>query len=106
MLFGKNLQRIREEAGLSQSELARRSDSPIDSVRNWEQSKALPRIDAVARLARALSVTVDALVADVDFPRPGETATASEPAAEPTKGERRGQAGSEAKGKKGKKKGT
>jgi transcriptional regulator with XRE-family HTH domain len=65
--FGENLQRLREGAGLSQSELARRSDTPLDSLRNWEQSRVLPRIDAVVRLARALDVSLDDLAGGVDF---------------------------------------
>jgi transcriptional regulator with XRE-family HTH domain len=64
--FAANLQRLREEAGLSQTELARQAGLSIDSLRNWEQAKALPRIDAVVKLAAALSVPVDALVQGID----------------------------------------
>jgi transcriptional regulator with XRE-family HTH domain len=59
MGFGKTLQDLRKAAGLSQAELAVRSDTSIDSLRNWEQDKALPKIDAVTRLASALSVSLD-----------------------------------------------
>jgi transcriptional regulator with XRE-family HTH domain len=68
MSFGSALQRLREQAGLSQSQLALKASVPIDSLRNWEQGRVLPRIDAVIRLARALGVTVDELVADVAAP--------------------------------------
>src|SRR5262249_26327296 len=59
--FGKILQITRKEAGLSQSQLAAKAGVPLDSLRNWEQDRVLPRIDAAARLARALGVSLDAL---------------------------------------------
>jgi transcriptional regulator with XRE-family HTH domain len=61
MSFGRTLQKLREEAGLSQSQLAYKSGTSIDSLRNWEQDRALPRIDAVTRLAKALGVSMDQL---------------------------------------------
>jgi transcriptional regulator with XRE-family HTH domain len=64
MGFGKNLQDLRKAAGLSQSELAERSGTSIDSLRNWEQERALPKIDAATRLARALGVRLDDLAFD------------------------------------------
>jgi transcriptional regulator with XRE-family HTH domain len=59
--FAENLHRLRTEAGLSQMELCRKSGISIDSLRNWEQGRVLPRIDAVVKLASALGVQVDAL---------------------------------------------
>jgi transcriptional regulator with XRE-family HTH domain len=61
MSFGKTLQALRKMAGLSQVELAARSGTPIDSLRNWEQDRVLPKIDAASRLARALGVSLDRL---------------------------------------------
>jgi transcriptional regulator with XRE-family HTH domain len=61
MSFGARLQELRKDAGFSQSELARRSGSSIDSLRNWEQDRVLPRLDAATRLARALGVSLDRL---------------------------------------------
>ena len=71
MGFGEQLQELRKKAGLSQPELARLSETPIDTLRKWEQGQALPRIDAASRLARALGVSLDRL------------AVGSEPAAKP-----------------------
>ena len=62
MSFADNLRHSRESAGLSQMELCRRSGISIDSLRNWEQGRVLPRIDAVVKLAIALGVSVDVLV--------------------------------------------
>lgn len=60
--FAERLQKLRSDAGLSQSELASRAGVSLDSLRNWEQGRVLPRIDTAAKLARALGVSVDALV--------------------------------------------
>lgn len=65
MGFAENLHRLRTEAGLSQMELCRKSGISIDSLRNWEQGRVLPRIDAVVKLATALGVQVDALTASM-----------------------------------------
>jgi transcriptional regulator with XRE-family HTH domain len=61
MGFGKTLQALREEAGITQSELAQRADVSIDSLRNWEQDRALPKIDVVTRMARAMGFSLDRL---------------------------------------------
>jgi transcriptional regulator with XRE-family HTH domain len=57
--FGKTLRGVREAAGLSQTQLAARASVSIDSLRNWEQDRVLPKIDAVTKLARALDVSLD-----------------------------------------------
>jgi transcriptional regulator with XRE-family HTH domain len=61
MTFGQNLQKLRERAGLSQSDLARRAGLSLRSLQNWEIDRYLPRIDAAAQLARALGVSLDQL---------------------------------------------
>jgi transcriptional regulator with XRE-family HTH domain len=60
--FANELQKLRRARGLSQTDLAERAGISIDSLRNWEQGRVLPRIDAAHRLARALGVSIDALV--------------------------------------------
>lgn len=72
MGFGKTLQALRKRAGLSQVQLAARSGTPLDNLRNWEQERALPRIDSLKRLAVALGVSADELIADVEIERPDE----------------------------------
>jgi transcriptional regulator with XRE-family HTH domain len=64
MNFGKTLQCLRARAGFSQGELARRSCTSLDTLRNWEQNRSLPRIDAATRLARALGVSLDRLAVE------------------------------------------
>ncbi len=61
MTFGKNLQALRKKAGLSQSGLAQAAGLPVGSIQNWELDRYLPRIDAAAKLARALGVSLDEL---------------------------------------------
>jgi transcriptional regulator with XRE-family HTH domain len=63
--FADNLQRLREAAGFSQMELCRRTGISIDSLRNWEQARVLPRVDAAVRLALALGVKVDDLTKNI-----------------------------------------
>jgi transcriptional regulator with XRE-family HTH domain len=64
MSFGKTLQNLRRAAGLTQTELAMRSNTSIDTLRNWEQDQALPKIDAATRLARALGVSLNKLAVE------------------------------------------
>ena len=61
MSFGQQLRELRKDAGLSQTELAAQSGTSIDTLRNWEQDRALPKIDAASRLAKALGVSLDRL---------------------------------------------
>jgi transcriptional regulator with XRE-family HTH domain len=56
------LRRIREELGLSQSELAARCGLSIDSIQNWEQGRTQPRLPALMQLAACLGVSLDTLV--------------------------------------------
>jgi transcriptional regulator with XRE-family HTH domain len=72
MTFGEALKRFRERAGLTQAALAERAGLPLRSVQNWEISHREPRIDGLKRLARALGVTVDRLIADVEPDPAGE----------------------------------
>jgi transcriptional regulator with XRE-family HTH domain len=53
-------------------DLSRRSGISIDSLRNWEQARALPRVDAVVLLASVLGVSVDKLVEGIEVKPPEE----------------------------------
>jgi transcriptional regulator with XRE-family HTH domain len=73
--MGERFQRLRQEAKLTQEEASERSGVPINTLRNWEQGKRLPRLDHAVRLARALGVSMDELVGFDEPPaeRPGRS---------------------------------
>jgi transcriptional regulator with XRE-family HTH domain len=58
-----NLQRIIEERGITQTQLAAQSDQPIMTINRLVRGQNEPRIALVARVAEALDVSVDRLVA-------------------------------------------
>lgn len=60
MTFAEKLQELREEAGLSQSELARASGVSVWSLRGYEQGRREPLWDVIFPLARALGVSCEA----------------------------------------------
>jgi transcriptional regulator with XRE-family HTH domain len=68
--LGERLQKVRQRAGLSQSDLAEAADTPIGTIRNWEQGRRVPLFDAVIRVAQALGVSIDELAAEGIGPNP------------------------------------
>jgi transcriptional regulator with XRE-family HTH domain len=64
--MGKRFHRLREQARLTQAELAERAGIPIGSLRNWEQGLRLPRFDHAIRVAEALAVSLDVLAGRVE----------------------------------------
>ena len=54
---------MREQAGLSQEELAAKAQVSRASIQNWEGNRTAPRRAESRRLAAALGVSVDALKA-------------------------------------------
>jgi transcriptional regulator with XRE-family HTH domain len=59
--LGQRLQRLRQEAGLTQAELARRSGQSLPNLRNWEQDYRTPGLWAALQLARVLGVALEDL---------------------------------------------
>jgi transcriptional regulator with XRE-family HTH domain len=76
MPFAELIQQLREQAGLSQSQLARKAGVPVRSVQNWEQGHRLPRAQALLPLARALAVPVEKLIKAMDDASQSEPAPA------------------------------
>ena len=56
--FGNYICRLREEKGLTQTELSFRLDVSDKTVSKWENGQAFPRIDTFERLARELGTTM------------------------------------------------
>jgi transcriptional regulator with XRE-family HTH domain len=79
--FGQRLQRLRQEAGMSQPGLAAAAAIPLGTLRNLEQDRRVPRLDTADALARAIGVSLDTLTNDAFMDEP--------PAAEPAKPRRR-----------------
>lgn len=63
--MGLRLQELRHEKGLSQAQLAKVAGVPAASLRNWEQGRRLPMLDAAFKIAKALGITLDELAGKV-----------------------------------------
>jgi transcriptional regulator with XRE-family HTH domain len=72
MSFGGHMRALREEAGLSRPELARRAGVPVSTLRNWEADRGFPNMPALLRLAKALGVRVERLAEGVEDPAEDE----------------------------------
>jgi transcriptional regulator with XRE-family HTH domain len=68
MSFGLHLRGLREGAGLSRAELARRSRVPASTLRGWEGDRGFPNLPALVRLAGALGVPVERFAEGVEDP--------------------------------------
>jgi transcriptional regulator with XRE-family HTH domain len=68
MSFGGHLRTLREQAGLSRAELARRAGVPVSTLRHWEHDRGFPGVPALLRLAEALGVSAERLAEGVEDP--------------------------------------
>jgi transcriptional regulator with XRE-family HTH domain len=71
---GARLRELRQQAGLSQGELAAKAGLSQRSVSNWEQETREPSWSCVIAMARALGVSCEALLqepAPAPDPKPG-----------------------------------
>jgi transcriptional regulator with XRE-family HTH domain len=59
------LKALREGAGFSQSQLARKAGVPVGSLRGWEQARRTMLFDTAVKLADALECSLDALAGRV-----------------------------------------
>lgn len=60
--WGDRLQRLRQRAGLSQSQLADKSGIPIGTIRTWEQRHRVPLLTVAPTLVKALGCTAEELL--------------------------------------------
>jgi transcriptional regulator with XRE-family HTH domain len=67
--MGQRFKDLRERAGLSQAELARATGIPKASIQGWEQGRRTPLLDAAAKVAEALDVSLDDLAGIGNPPR-------------------------------------
>jgi transcriptional regulator with XRE-family HTH domain len=68
MSFGRHSQALREGAGLSRAELARRVGVPVSARRHWEGDPGMPGLPVLLRLAEALGGPVERLAEGVEDP--------------------------------------
>jgi transcriptional regulator with XRE-family HTH domain len=73
MSFGGHLRSLREGAGLSRAELARRAGVPASTLRGWENDRGFPGVAAGLRLAEALGVPAERLAEGVGDPAGDES---------------------------------
>ena len=86
MLTGEHLRGLREAAGLSRAELARRAAVPASTLRTWEGDRGFPGLHAALRLADALGVTPERLAEGVEDPAEDEVLAVEEEARRGRKG--------------------
>jgi transcriptional regulator with XRE-family HTH domain len=68
MSFGSHLRALREAAGLSRAEAARRAGVPVSTLRNWEADRGMPSLSRSLRLAGAFGVPVERFAEGVEDP--------------------------------------
>jgi transcriptional regulator with XRE-family HTH domain len=61
MTMSAKLKRMREAAGMTQAALAKAAGVPLRTYQTWEQGVRTPLIDAAAKVAEALDVSLDDL---------------------------------------------
>ncbi len=67
--LGKNIQRFRKGAGLIQAQLAEMTGYSDSYIGQLEHARTKPSLEALVKIAAALSVTVDQLlVKDIVYP--------------------------------------
>lgn len=72
MDFATRLAAIRKDKGLTQQALADRVGVHVTQIRRYEAGNSAPTLDVLRELARALSVSADALVFDEDERGPSD----------------------------------
>ena len=61
-MVGKNIQKAREEKGLTQDALAEHLNVTRQAVSNWENEKTQPDIDTLHQIAGILEVDIERLI--------------------------------------------
>lgn len=62
MTFGDSLKSLRKQAGMTQTELAKRAGVTERSVYNYEKNSRAPKIDIVEKFAQVLNVSTEKLL--------------------------------------------
>ena len=62
MIIGQRIKFFREEAGLTQNQLAELADISREAIGNYEKGRRVPPVDIAQRIAAALEMSVDDLI--------------------------------------------
>lgn len=62
MNIGKRIVIARKNAGLTQMELAKRTNIPYQTIGHWERNAVSPRLSSLEKLADALGINVKTLI--------------------------------------------
>ncbi|OGE83808.1 MAG: DNA-binding protein [Candidatus Doudnabacteria bacterium RIFCSPHIGHO2_02_FULL_43_13b] len=60
--LGENLKRIRKEKGISQGDIVRKLGMPKSFVSNIENGKTNPTLATIAKMAKAVGVSINELL--------------------------------------------
>lgn len=60
--IGKNIKRFRQDANMTQDELAERLNVTRQAISSWECDKTQPDIDTLKKIADILQVSVESLI--------------------------------------------
>ena len=85
MSFGQHLRVLREAAGMSRADLARKAGVPASTLRHWEGGRGMPGLPALLRLAEALGVPVERFAEGVEDPEQEEPPKPKRPRGRPRK---------------------
>ncbi len=66
--FGRYIRQLREERGLTQSELAERAELAVDSIRRIEHGQLSPSLQSVAKLATGMEISLHSLFGGYEAP--------------------------------------
>lgn len=76
MDFSQRIKKLREDAGLTQEELAKKLGVSRPSVGMWENKRSRPRLDKLTQLADLFGVPVSELLGEgTDVPQPSDYVT-------------------------------
>lgn len=64
MTFGKKIQKLRNEAGISQEELSFQLQVSRQAISKWENDKGYPEIEKIIRMSNIFQVSLDFLLND------------------------------------------
>lgn len=72
MTIASNLKALRDDRGLTQTQLAEKAGLGINQVSRIERGRSKPELDTIKRLSLALNCTTDELIFDASEKTPDE----------------------------------